>query len=314
MNNVEFLIISSKIDYSTDFICIELEKRKVKYLRLNRDVFEDYDILYSLLKDEITVKINNSVYSINSSSLKAIYFRAPVFYRCTGKSYSVQEQLKRSQWSAFIRNLLIFDKALWINDPVATYRAENKILQLKYAKECGLCVPETYLGNSLPQTIEPANTYIAKSLDTALFYDNDQEMFTYSTMLSGQDLLNSEIKSAPIIIQPYLKNKVDIRVTIIGNQFFSVKITDKEMPIVGDWRKHNKDCLNFTPFELPVDIKSKLLRLMKKFNLLFGGVDLAFVNDKYYFIEVNPTGEWGWLTSDISPIDKAIVNSMIRGV
>lgn len=34
---------------------------------------------------------------------------------------------------------------------------------------------------------------------------------------------------------------------------------------------------------------------MKNLNLNFGGIDLALVDGKYYFIEVNPTGEWGWL-------------------
>ena len=34
---------------------------------------------------------------------------------------------------------------------------------------------------------------------------------------------------------------------------------------------------------------------MEKLKLNFGGIDLAYVNGEYYFIEVNPTGEWGWL-------------------
>ena len=49
------------------------------------------------------------------------------------------------------------------------------------------------------------------------------------------------------------------------------------------------------PFQLPVDVEAAIYKLMKKLNLNFGGIDLAIVNEKYYFIEVNPTGEWGWL-------------------
>ena len=30
-------------------------------------------------------------------------------------------------------------------------------------------------------------------------------------------------------------------------------------------------------------------------NVIVGGIDLAYVDGEYYFIEVNPTGEWGWL-------------------
>ena len=49
---------------------------------------------------------------------------------------------------------------------------------------------------------------------------------------------------------------------------------------------------------------------MKKLNLSFGGIDLALVEKKYYFIEINPTGEWGWLVSNSCPIDKTIVDYM----
>ena len=42
MNEVNYLVISSTIDYSSDLICAELEKRKLNYLRINRDLFFFY--------------------------------------------------------------------------------------------------------------------------------------------------------------------------------------------------------------------------------------------------------------------------------
>jgi len=36
---------------------------------------------------------------------------------------------------------------------------------------------------------------------------------------------------------------------------------------------------------------------MQKFELTFGGIDLIESCGKFYFIEVNPTGEWGWLVA-----------------
>jgi len=52
---------------------------------------------------------------------------------------------------------------------------------------------------------------------------------------------------------------------------------------------------------------------MNKLHLLFGGIDLAIVNDKYYFIEVNPTGEWGWLEDkNEMKISKAIMDALCK--
>jgi hypothetical protein len=314
VNDINHLVLSSTIDYSSDLICAELESRGLNYLRINRDRFIEYEIIYALKDDQMIIKMGNLVYTLCASSIESVYFRAPVFLRTTAKAYTVEEQLKRSQWSSFIRNLIIFDKAKWINHPVAVYQAENKLYQLKVAEQCGLLVPNTYVGNTLPKDISLENMYIVKSLDTALFYDGTNEMFTYSTMISGKELLDSEIRTAPIILQDYLQLKVDLRVTIIGNQIFPVSITKNGKAIIGDWRKSNKDNLDYIPIELPEAIYEKIMNFMQKLGLTFGGVDFALVGDDYYFIEINPTGEWGWLNSnDDIRIDMAIVDYMTGG-
>jgi glutathione synthase/RimK-type ligase-like ATP-grasp enzyme len=281
-------------------------------LRINRDLFQEYETLYNLQDNVLYIRLDGIWYLLNSESVRSVYFRAPVFLRTTGKARSIEEQLKRSQWSAFIRNLIILDKAMWMNHPVATYCAENKLYQLKVARECGLAVPETYVGNSLPQNISPDCMYIVKSLDTALFYENGKEMFTYSTMIEGKELLSAEIQLAPVIIQECLSPKIDLRVTVVENHIFPVAITKQGIALEGDWRKSNKDNLTYTPVELPQIINEQLMLLMKKLKLSFGGIDLALVGDTYYFIEVNPTGEWGWLTSSAGlSIDKAIVDALV---
>lgn len=314
MNEVNYLIISSTLDYSTDLICIELEKQEMNYLRINRDCFTEYNIIYDIQSDILEVEVGKKSYLISSKTLKSIFFRAPIFIRPTGKSMTLKEQLVLSQWNAFIRNLITFDRVFWINHPVNTYRAENKMYQLKVAKRIGLDIPDTYIGNCLPQMVEAENEYIVKSLDTALFYDEGKEMFTYSTMVTGKELMNSELKDAPIIIQNFLSKKIDIRVTIVEDQIFTTKITKQGSAIFSDWRTTNKELLEYSTTKLPYEIEIKLFDLMKSLRLTIGGIDLALVGNKFYFIEVNPTGEWGWLVTDPKfPIDKAIVYSMING-
>lgn len=311
MNDIEYLVISSSIDYSTDLVCFELFERKKRYLRLNRDKFEEYEIIFSLQERKMSIKMEDSFYTVKNDSLKGVFFRAPVFLR-SHKKYSVNEQLYRSQWSSFIRNLIVFDKAKWINHPVKTYCAENKLYQLQCAQNVGLLTPRTFVGNTLPQDITPANKYIVKSLDTALFYDESQEYFTYSSVVGGNELVESNIKGAPIILQEFLGDKRDIRVTVIGNKLFPIGITKNGENIYGDWRKNAKEELQYIPETLPDDISNNIIKLMNKLGLLFGGVDLAFSDGQYYFIEVNPTGEWGWLSQySAIPLEKAIVNELV---
>ena len=311
MNDIEYLVISSSIDYSTDLVCFELRERKKQYLRINRDKFGEYEIIFSLQTRKMTIKMDGDLYTIRNESLKGVFFRAPVFLR-SHKKYNINEQLYISQVSSFIRNLVVFDKAKWINHTVNTYCAENKLFQLQCAQNVGLLTPKTYVGNVLPQNIIPAKKYVIKSLDTALFYDDSQEYFTYTSVVSGNELIDSNIKDAPVILQEFLEDKQDIRVTVIGNMLFPVSITKNGENLYGDWRKNSKDTLQYKTEILPNDILNRIIELMDKLGLFFGGIDLALSNGKYYFIEVNPTGEWGWLSPySTIPIEKAIVNELV---
>ena len=308
MNNVECLIVSSTIDYATDLICVELLNRNKNYLRINRDCFNQYSVIYSLDKDEIVLCIDGEQYLLSNMYLKSIYFRAPVFIR-SNKAYSIDEQLYRSQWSSFLRNLVVFDKAKWMNHPVNTYLSENKIYQLKMAKSEGLLTPKTFVCNALPKEIENGKNYIVKSLDTALFYDNQYEYFTYSIKKKGSELSQCSINDAPVILQECLENKIDLRITVVGNVLFPVSIENNFGGIDGDWRKTRKEDLRYRTIELPKEIQNGLRVLVSNLGLVFAGIDMAFIDGDYYFVEANPTGEWAWLQNALGiRIDKAIVD------
>lgn len=297
MNKIDYLIVSSTIDFSTDMVCYRLLEDNEKFYRLNRDEFLKHKIVVDLQNEVMIISIDGEEYEAQFEHLKGIFFRAPVFLRTQSKKeLSVQEQLERNQWSSFLRNLIVFKNANWINNPVSTYRAENKIFQLCIAKEYGLAVPVTYISNCTDFNLESDKKYIVKSLDTALFYDmeNNKEMFTYSNVVSGSELNEYDLTSAPIFIQEFLNPKIDCRVTYVQGKLFPVKILQNGKGMYGDWRIRKEE-LEYIPFQLPKYVENAIHKLMKKLELNFGGIDLAIVSGEYYFIEVNPTGEWGWL-------------------
>lgn len=297
MNSIDYLVISTSIDFSTDLVCYRLLSENKKFYRLNRDEFVKHEIEVDLQKGYMKIVIGEKTYIADFNMLKGIYFRAPVFLRTQSKrELTLDEQLERNQWSSFLRNLIVFQNATWINNPVDVYRAENKIYQLCIAKECGFKIPDTQITNTSQIEIDDARDYIVKSLDTALFYDleNNKEMFTYSNVIKGKELKEYDLRQAPVFIQDFLEPKIDCRITYIAGKKFPVWIKKNGIGIYGDWR-FQKDKLDYIPFELPEDVEVAIDKLMMKLQLNFGGIDLAYVNGEYFFIEVNPTGEWGWL-------------------
>lgn len=315
VNKIDYLIISSTIDYSTDLVCFRLLSDNKKFYRLNRDEFKEHEIEVDIDKKYMKIVTNREEYHADLECLKGIYFRAPVFLRTqTKKELTLDEQLERNQWSAFLRNLIIFQNAQWINNPVDIYRAENKMYQLCLAEKCGLKIPKTSVANTISESIEKERDYVVKSLDTALFYDlqKNKEMFTYSNVIKGEELTQYDLTQAPVFIQEFLNPKVDCRVTYVGGKMFPVKIQINSKGIYGDWRFYKEE-LDYIPFELPPNIKYSITKLMDMLQLNFGGIDLALVNGEYYFIEVNPTGEWGWLeVKTHTPISVAIKKTLCR--
>jgi len=297
VNDVDILIISNTLDLATDYVCVELDRRGAKYLRLNRDLLSIYDVNFDILECSLVVIVDKVKYKIHNDRLKSVYYRAPIYLRDIYRpDISPKEQLSRTQWMAFVRNLSVFDCAKWMNHPLATFRGENKFLQLRIAMKIGMLCPETIATNSKHAVINGDEKYIVKSIDTAVLRMEDKEAFIYSNLVDGSDIISFDNSIAPIFIQSYIQPKIDIRVTVVGNVVYAVRILMNGEGVSGDWRRI-KNNIEFVPFLLPENIASNCVNIVNSLGLSFGGIDLIESDGCYFFLEVNPTGEWGWLVN-----------------
>ena len=300
------LLISNRFDFSTDFIAVELANQGIDFIRINRDELKDYIIDFDSVKPEIIATYNNYSFTVSTEHLKSIYYRAPTFLRdIFQEGLSEEEQLIRTQWAAFVRSLCVFENVKWLNNPVDIYKAEIKPYQLFIASKLGIKIPKTKISNV---TLNSEFEYIAiKSIDTAIVSSGENEGFVYTEIYKKYEL--EEVKySSPFFIQQGLVPKIDIRVTIVENDVVAIKITS-EKEIDEDWRRF-KDELTYSIIDLPIEVQEFCINYTKKLNLNFGAIDLVLHNNDYYFIEINPTGEWSWLQKNTGyNFDKLIVNS-----
>lgn len=301
------LLISNRFDFSTDFIAVELANQGIDFIRINRDELKDYIIEFDPIKPEIKATYNDYSFTISIKHLESIYYRAPTFLRdIYQEGLSEDEQLIRTQWAAFVRSLCVFENVKWLNNPTAIYKAEIKPYQLFIANKLGIKIPKTTVSNV---TLSSDFEYQAiKSIDTAIVSSGENEGFVYTEIYKKDEL--EEVKyTSPFFIQQGLVPKIDIRVTVVENEVIAIKITsDKE--IDEDWRRY-KDELTYSIFELPKEVHDFCINYTKKLNLNFGAIDLVLHNNDYYFIEINPTGEWSWLQKNTGySFDKLIVKSL----
>lgn len=303
------LILSGAYDFSTDFVSLRLHELGVPFVRLNREHLRKYRLTMDPLGPTLTVEGTGLSAEIGPG-LISVWFRQPVFLRNTpAKPLKPAEQLERSQWSAFIRAISIFDHALWMNYPQATYLAECKPYQLLMAQRCGFQVPKTVISNDVDAIkLNFERGLVVKSLDTVLLREDNDSLFTYTT-IAEKDVLDQEnVSSAPLLAQEVLTEKTDVRVTAIGKKIFAVRILFKGKGIDGDWRIMPKENLEYEDIQLAPEVELSCLRLVASLDLSFGAIDLIENNRGTFFLEINPTGEWGWISEASRQIDVAIAS------
>jgi glutathione synthase/RimK-type ligase-like ATP-grasp enzyme len=96
----------------------------------------------------------------------------------------------------------------------------------------------------------------------------------------------------------------------VDGDFFTGKINNSEH---ADWRV-NQGNYFWSAYELPEDIKVHLSGMMKEMGLYMGAIDMIKGRDEnYYFLEVNPQGEWGMLQKELNfPIAERIADNLIK--
>lgn len=312
----QVLVLASRYDFSCDYVIAQLQKRDISYFRLNSEDFEEFSVVGDPVESSVSLFSKDFEVHLNQETLKSIYFRRAVYPREPRKDRDLpHEQLSRIHISALMRNFMMFDGCVWINHPVATYKAEHKGVQLQTAHRVGFDIPRTVVTNharGIRQVAQKDKRVAIKGLETVLVWQDSLETFGYTSLVNSSLAEQAHLASAPLIAQQALEEKLDLRVTVVGDQIFCASITANGRPVDGDWRLKKSDA-EFRPFDLPHDISAKCLNYTETLNLSFGAIDLALHNGKFYFLEINPTGEWGWLVDDAQlAIDVALADALLN--
>lgn len=313
----EVLILGSRHDLTCDFVVAALRRKGVPYLRLNSEDLASTQLALDPVAATLHVSVRDTRFQLADHTLRSVLYRRPTFLR--GRTHTAlepQAELLRSHWAAFLRNLMVFDTALWVNHPGRTYLAEHKALQLKQAARLGFSVPRTQMANTaatLPDVAAGDNQVVAKGLEPVLIRESNNETFGFTQFVDLPSLSQDDLRAAPVILQEALRTKTDLRVTVVGDVVFAVEITRDNQPIEGDWRCASREA-RYTPVELPRQVGSRCIELVSTLGLRFGAIDLALRDGSYYFLEINPTGEWAWLVDAAGlAIDQAVADLLASG-
>lgn len=314
------LILTNQLDISADYVVRILRNNKMDFLRLNTETLPKKTITTEF--EPFTYRLSDGSREMNlADEVRSIWLRRPAKpFENQLEKPSLPEPVIRyveDQWRTYVEGLSSIEGIFWINNPHHNRKAENKIRQLRLATQVGLKIPRTCITsdkNEASQFYDQCNgKIVAKALDTPLIEYPDKDYFIFTNKIESlEGISEEEFSICPTILQEMILPKLDYRVTIVGDQCFPVKIAYPEASSQVDWRM-NKDNVVFEESELPKAVLDGCLELVNRLGLVFGAIDLVQSNDQYYFLEINPNGEWGWLQKQGIPIAEAIADYLIKG-
>jgi hypothetical protein len=175
---------------------------------------------------------------------------------------------------------------VWVSDPMATLKAENKLLQLKTALSCGFRVPKTLVSQD-PATIrdfctEHDNNLIIKPVRGTLH----KHLFTRkleSSHLESTDAL----RMCPATYQECIEGDRHLRVMCFGSNVHTFLITTSDL----DWRENTN-----VPFEyvsIGSEFDGRVISLVETLGLKMGVLDFKLdQHGEPIWLEINPQGQF----------------------
>src|SRR5690606_6768334 len=175
--------------------------------------------------------------------------------------------------------------------------------QLKIAASIGLSIPDTCITNDP----DAARAFVSRCSAGAIvkmqrgfaLYEDGVEQVVFTNVLDEQHLEQIDtLRYCPMQFQEKIEKEKELRVTIVGDKVFAFEIDSQKLENAKvDWRREGAELIDdWKPCELPVEVESKLLRLMDVYGVDYGAIDLIRnPQGLYYFLEINAAGEYFWL-------------------
>lgn len=206
-------------------------------------------------------------------------------------------------------------------------KRNNKISQLYFAKLVGLNIPETvitsrkksvnnFFKNKLICVVKPISEHVIVELGVS---DGERTILqpNGTVLLAKSELKGLKEEFFPSLFQEYIEKEFEVRSFYLNGKFYSMAIfSQNDSKTKVDFRNYNRDKPNrYVPFTLPTHVNERLLELMENLKLTTGSIDLVVRANIFYFLEVNPLGQFSWLSLECNYyLEKKIADHILKQV
>lgn len=321
------LIFSDNDDGSTNEVIEWLDALGTKWFRINESDKVALETL-TFQKNTLTrfnLKINDTVIDL-TKCYSYWYRRGYLNWSCRPKTMdSLVERQVAQHLEAELKNLDDFvhqyleSTKIGINSYPKS--VNNKTYYQFAAANAGLNVPDTLIATRKKDTKTFAgkkDRVITKSINEGLvFFNNGYGAYSETTEMKAEERSGLANTFFPSLVQKYVEKFAELRIFFFHDQVYTMAIFSQQNEQTKlDYRNYDRRNPNRNePFELPVDIKNKLVRFMNAIKLNCGSIDMILTpGNEYIFLEVNPIGQFGMVSQPCNyGLEKLIANYLSYG-
>ncbi len=303
MASSKILIISSEDDACTSLVLDWFFYYDIEFVRISGKDFLEIHHLDLQNFDNTEFSISGDLFKI--SDFKAVWYRRSsvnllpqekVGFSDHVLSNTVNHQLEQEYGvlrSYFLQEL----KKKSINSQIDNNL--NKLSVLKRAEELGLKVPRSIITckkNKLSNFNSTYKNIVSKNFTPGFSIKSEEFRFGAGTILVDEQITaDLPDRFYPILFQEMIKKAFELRIFFLTGSFYASAIfsqNDEKTKV--DFRNYNFEKPNRTPpFDLPIEVKTKLHELMRSLELNSGSIDMIVDEDgEFVFLEINPVGQF----------------------
>jgi len=283
-------------------------------VRINSD--QSTELLPQLYMDEKSFTLKTKEFTINMSGLSAVWYRKGSFWfkdffpqidipghGALTRNINSRTQAENLRIREYFHHLINKNVRTLGSVRAAT---PNKLITLDIAQDVGLLIPEFFISNcreTFESRLENGDAIVTKPVSDGIYLWDTEEAqrgyFSYTERLSTETIATYDASLPPSFAQKEIIKDFELRVFFLNGKTHSVAIfSQSDRRTKTDYRKYNYDQPNrYVPYELPVDVNGKLCKLFERLELNTGSADMIVDTlGQYYFLEINPTGQFGALS------------------
>lgn len=285
---------------------------------------------------ENTLRTNERIIPLDA--VRSIWWRRPANERLPETLTRHERLFARAEVSEATIGLwqALEHTCYWVNFPANLRKASHKLSQLQEATRLGLQVPRALVSNNpdevqefyatcgrqmIFKTLSNPQPLVRQSAGLREQWKSQtelQELPQVSTLLIHEEELEylDNIRVTPGFFEEYVPKRVELRVTVIGDEVFAAEIHSQvhlETPY--GWQ-HNESKSPIYEHRLPVEIAEQCLALTRAYGLHFSTSEFIITPDgRYIFLEMHPNGQWLWIQERVPGLrmKEAMAACLIRG-